>query len=374
MNTDPLALLEPIVQTVIAPAALETDRSGAFPRAAIAALGEAGLLGLLADTEIGGMGAQHRAAVAVVERIARECASTAMVVCMHYCGAAVIEKLGPRPVREAIARGIHLTTLAFSEAGSRSHFWTPMSTAARDRRGVRLDARKSWATSAGQVDSYVWSSRPLAAKGPSTLWLVPGNAPGLKVGAAFDGMGLRGNCSSPVLADDVVVEEHAMLGGDGKGLEIMDGVILPYFQLMSAATSLGLCEASIQKTVRHMTATRFEHLGQTLADQPVARANLAKMRIRTDLARALVEDTITALETGREDAMLRVLEAKLAAGDAALEVTDLAMRIGGGAAFRKEAGVERHFRDARASTVMAPTADALQDFIGRVLTGLPLVG
>lgn len=165
-----------------------------------------------------------------------------------------------------------------------------------------------------------------------------------------------------------------MLGGDGKGLEIMDGVILPYFQLMSAATSLGLCEASIQKTVRHMTATRFEHLGQTLADQPVARANLAKMRIRTDLARALVEDTITALETGREDAMLRVLEAKLAAGDAALEVTDLAMRIGGGAAFRKEAGVERHFRDARASTVMAPTADALQDFIGRVLTGLPLVG
>jgi alkylation response protein AidB-like acyl-CoA dehydrogenase len=50
------------------------------------------------------------------------------------------------------------------------------------------------------------------------------------------------------------------------------------------------------------------------------------------------------------------------------------MRICGGAAFRKEVGVERHFRDARASTVMAPTADALYDFIGKALTGMPLFG
>ena len=42
-----------------------------------------------------------------------------MVVCMHYAGAAVIEAHGPREVREAVAAGRHLTTLAFSEAGSR---------------------------------------------------------------------------------------------------------------------------------------------------------------------------------------------------------------------------------------------------------------
>jgi alkylation response protein AidB-like acyl-CoA dehydrogenase len=35
--------------------------------------------------------------------------------------------------------------------------------------------------------------------------------------------------------------------------------------------------------------------------------------------------------------------------------------------------VERIFRDARAGWVMAPTADHLQDFIGRLLTGLPLL-
>jgi alkylation response protein AidB-like acyl-CoA dehydrogenase len=372
--SDPLALLEPIVTSVIAPAAGDIDQTGAFPRAALKAMGEAGLLGLLSSVEIGGLGGQHRAAVRVVERIARECASTAMVVCMHYCGAAVIEKHAGPDARTAVARGKHLTTLAFSEVGSRSHFWTPVSTATRVSGGIRIDARKSWATSAGQVDSYVWSSRPLAGEGASTIWLVPGSASGLAVGKAFDGMGLRGNHSSPVTADGVLVSEQALLGEDGKGHEIMDGICLPYFQLMNAAGSIGLCRSAIEKTIAHLTNARFEHLGQTLAQQPVARANLARMQIKTDLVSALLEDTLVALETGRADAMLRVLEIKAAAGEAALEVTDLAMRLGGGAAFRKEVGVERHFRDARASTVMAPTLDSLNDFIGRVLTGQPLVG
>ena len=86
-------------------------------------MGKAGLLGLVSGKEVGGLGEGHRAAMRVVERIARECASTAMVVCMHYCGAAVIEAFGQRDVRESVAHGEHLTTLAFSESGSRSHFW-----------------------------------------------------------------------------------------------------------------------------------------------------------------------------------------------------------------------------------------------------------
>jgi alkylation response protein AidB-like acyl-CoA dehydrogenase len=69
---------------------------------------------------------------------------------------------------------------------------------------------------------------------------------------------------------------------------------------------------------------------------------------------------------------LRVLESKLAAGETAAIVLDLAMRVCGGAAFRKEVGVERLFRDARAATVMAPTSDTLLEFIGRSVCGLPL--
>jgi alkylation response protein AidB-like acyl-CoA dehydrogenase len=96
------------------------------------------------------------------------------------------------------------------------------------------------------------------------------------------------------------------------------------------------------------------------------------MRIKTDAAEALLLDTLTAMETGRADATLRVLESKALASETVIDVTDLAMRVCGGAAFRKEVGVERHFRDARASAVMAPTTDTLYEFIGRIACGLPL--
>jgi alkylation response protein AidB-like acyl-CoA dehydrogenase len=133
-------------------------------------------------------------------------------------------------------------------------------------------------------------------------------------------------------------------------------------------------EAATTKAAAHVGGTKFEHLGQALADLPTVRAYLSRMRIRTDMCRALVGDALTALETGREDTMLRVLEVKAAAGEASTEVTELAMRVCGGAAFRKEVGVERHFRDARAATVMAPTTDVLYDFIGKAVCGMPLFG
>ncbi|HEV8653872.1 MAG TPA: acyl-CoA dehydrogenase family protein [Actinomycetes bacterium] len=366
--------LDPLVAEAVDPVATEVDRAATFPRAAVDALGRAGLLGLVSAAEVGGQGQGLRAASMTVERLARSCGSTAMVVCMHYAAAAVVEALGPRAAREAIAAGRHLTTLAFSEAGSRSHFWTPVSTATRDGGDVRLDAHKSWVTAAGEANSYVWSSRPVGAEGPSTLWLVPADTPGLKVAGPFDGLGLRGNASNPMSAQGVVVPSSAMLGEDGKGDQAMLGIVLPWFVCMSAAMAAGTMEAAIAKTIAHVSAVRLEHLDTRLADLPTIRAYLARMRCTADQARALLLDTLDAIERGRPDTTLRVLEVKAAAGEAAVEVTELAMRVCGGAAFRKEAGVERHFRDARAATVMAPTSDALYDFIGRVVCGMDLFG
>lgn len=95
------------------------------------------------------------------------------------------------------------------------------------------------------------------------------------------------------------------------------------------------------------------------------------MRIQADQAQALLHDALGAIESARGDALLRVLEVKAAASEAAVAATDLAMRVCGGAALRKEVGVERNFRDARAATVRAPTSAALHDFIGNAVCGMP---
>src|SRR5437763_3196483 len=147
-----VALLAPIVDKVVDPSAVDIDRNGTYPAEALAALGQAGLLGLVSATEVGGMGQGHRGAALVIEELARHCASTAMVLLMHYAATAVIEAHGPEDVRRRVAAGDYVTTLAFSEAGSRSMFWVPMSTATEEGDSVRPDARKSWVTSAGHAD------------------------------------------------------------------------------------------------------------------------------------------------------------------------------------------------------------------------------
>jgi alkylation response protein AidB-like acyl-CoA dehydrogenase len=205
---------------------------------------------------------------------------------------------------------------------------------------------------------------------------VPSNSKGLAVQGPFDGLGLRGNDSAPVAAEGVHVPVANRLGGDGEGFGIMMGTVLPTFAVLNAAGSLGLAEGMAQKTAAHAGGTRYAHIAQqnALADLPTIRAYVARMRIQVDMAKALWQETIGALEEGRADAGLRVLETKAAAGETACSVADMAMRVCGGMAFRKEVGVERLFRDARAAMVMAPTSDQLFDFIGKAACGLPLFG
>jgi isovaleryl-CoA dehydrogenase len=372
------AALQRVIEEVIAPAAAKVDRDGTFPRPQVEALQREGILGLTVPASYGGGGKGLPEAEEVVREIGAVCGSTAMVVTMHFSASAALVAADRSDALAEIAAGRHLTTLAFSETGSRSHFWAPLGTAASDSADgtgtVRLNARKSWVTSAAEADSYVWSSLPLAADGPMTLWYVPSDSAGLAVTGSFDGLGLRGNASRPVDAQDVSVPSTAMLGEDGAGLDLALAAVLPFFLICSAGMSVGLMSAVTQETAEHLQKTQLAHLHQSLAQQQAPRAQLAQLRILTDRTRALVNETLKAVAEGRDDAQLLVLEVKAAAGEAAAEATDLALRACGGAAYRKESGIERRFRDSRAARVMAPTTEALLDFVGRALCGLPLLG
>jgi alkylation response protein AidB-like acyl-CoA dehydrogenase len=366
------AALERVSTTTIAGTAGAVDRDAAFPSESIEVLKSAGLLGAFSSMESGGLGLGLAGAARIVRRIAEECGSTAMVLTMHYCGVAVLEAHGEIGVRRAAASGTHLSTLAFSEAGSRSHFWSPVSTAEARNGHVVLNANKSWVTSASRATAYVWSSKPLAAEGLSTIWLVPASSQGIEVRGSFEGLGLRGNDSLPVTATDVEVPSAAMLGDDGKGFEIMDSIVLPVFAVLNAACSNGLIAGGLRRTTEHAGKTRHADTGTSLADLPTIRNYIARMQVKADMSNALLMETIDAVTGQRPNAMLRVLECKAAASETANEVLDLAMRVCGGAAFRKEVGVERYFRDARAAGIMAPTTDVLYDFIGKAVCGMPV--
>jgi alkylation response protein AidB-like acyl-CoA dehydrogenase len=230
-------------------------------------------------------------------------------------------------------------------------------------------------TSAGHAHSYVVSALAPEGTGPtdSTLYLLPAKTPGLSVAGPWDGFGLRANASAPLALDDCQVPADFQLTDDGAGFPAMLNVVLPLFNLGTAAVALGLCRAAVAVTTSHLKSAKFEHLGQSLGESlPTLRAQLAAMQIGTDGLSARIDDLIDHLEKPRESTMLRVLETKAAAGDTAISVTSAAMRICGGAAFSKHLGIERLFRDAHAGAVMAPTGDVLREFIGKSLLRMPL--
>jgi alkylation response protein AidB-like acyl-CoA dehydrogenase len=370
-----------IASRVLAPSAGQNDKAGRFSTEAIESLGESGLLGLLLPMKFGGSGLGPRTFAVVTATLAEADASVAMVYVMHILGTVAISAARPgaaralTPILQEIGAGRHLSTLAFSEAGSRSHFWAPISRAHRNGDGVRISAKKSWVTSAGHAQSYVVSALAPEGAGPtdSTLYLLAADTGGLSVAGPWDGLGLRANASAPVALEDCQVPSDFQLTDDGAGFPAMLNVVLPLFSLGSAAVALGLCRAAVAGTASHLKSAKFEHLGQSLGESlPTLRAQLAAMQIDTDGLSARIDDFIEHLENPRETTMLRVLEGKAAAGDVAISVTSAAMRVCGGAAFSKHLSIERLFRDAHAGAVMAPTGDVLREFIGKSLLGMPL--
>jgi alkylation response protein AidB-like acyl-CoA dehydrogenase len=369
---------EAVARDVLARHAADVDRQARWPAESVDALKAEGFLGLTVPTEFGGAGEGPRTFAAVLSRLAEACASTAMIYLMHTCGTQVMVAAAEFGRREhllrEVAAGRHLSTLAFSEKGSRSHFWAPVSQATADGGGVRLAAEKSWVTSAGKADGYIVSTRTAGAAEPAatTLYFVLNGAGGMSVAGPWTGLGLRGNASAPMRLENVSVPASDGVSGEGSGFDAMVNVVLPWFQLGSAAVAVGIARAAVAGVREHLLGAKLEHLGQSLAALPNLRAELAKMQITADTQAAFLHQVAWKMENPRPDTMLAVLGSKAAATEAALLVTDLAMRACGGTAFSGRLGVERNFRDARAGSVMAPTTDVLYDFVGKAVLGMPL--
>lgn len=365
------------VITVAAANADRVDAEGSYPSAAVDALRSSGLLGLILPEEAGGLGAGPQQFVDMVGMLAAACGSTAMIYLMHTAASVTVAAAPPPDAPELLsdmASGRTLGTLAFSERGSRSHFWAPVSRAAWSDGGdtVKLRADKSWVTSAGYADIYIVSAGSTSGvAGEVDLYALPSSEPGLSVVAPFAGMGFRGNASSPMTID-ATIPVASRLGDQAAGFGLLMETVLPWFNLGNAAVSLGLAGAAYAATISHVGGARLEHRDEALSALPTIRAQIARMGTTLAAQRAYLQNAAASVSAPSDETLNYVLGVKAAANDAALAITESAMRVCGGAAFSKHLPIERAFRDARAGAVMAPTADVLYDFYGKAATGLPL--
>lgn len=357
--------------------ATRADAAGSFPTDSLDAIRSAGLLGLGVPKAFGGAEASPAEFAEMVETLSSADGSLGMIYVMHFAATKSIEAstLGERePVLREIAAGTHLSSLAASEKGTRSQFWLPVSQLEQTDTGFVVTASKSWVTSANHANSFVATAQSPNADSPmnSVCFLVRTPRDGVTVGEPFDGLGLRANDAAPVHLERCNIAADELVCELGSGFSHLLGTVLPWFLVGTAAHSIGLCRRALSLVEAHLGQATFSHDGTSLADLPNLRARVARMSTTTDAASALLDRAVSAMASGDPTATLLLLEARLFAIEAAVEVSDHALRCGGGAAFSKRVPLERVFRDSLAGRVMAPTTDHLQDLIGKARLGMEL--
>jgi isovaleryl-CoA dehydrogenase len=357
----------------LAETAAEIDRERRFPEDHFEILAKAGLTGLLVPEPLGGLGGNLQTLAVVCEDIGAASASTGLCFLMHVCGTSVIaSKATPDQAQrwlQPAAAGETLATLAFSERATGAHFYAPEISAQKSNGSFVLNGKKSFVTNGGHAGLY-----PVLvnASGDPRLdiMVVTPDLGGVSFAGEWDGVGMAGNSSIQLILDNVEVPGENLLGNEGDGLGMVFGVVPP-FLVGLAGVNVGVAQAALDAAVEH--AKNRKHLsGQTLVEVPIIQEYLAEMSLETEKARVLVVRAARAADAGEESATPLVFLAKIAATEAAIEVTNKAMQVCGGQGYTRSLPLERYWRDARAGAVMAPTNEVLKEWVGKLLAGLPL--
>jgi alkylation response protein AidB-like acyl-CoA dehydrogenase len=370
-----------LVDEVILPNAEQTDQ-GVFPRENLEALGRAGWNGVLIPKEYGGLGLDHVAFSIVAEEVGRACASTGLVYVMHTGAAQTINLFGNHDQKERWlkpARDGLIGTYSTSEKASGGHWWFNFSEAARgDDNNYLLNAEKSFTTSAGQADYYIFQTRSPGAQSATDIsfFIVDSKLDGITHGT-WEALGVRGNHSGPITYKNVHVKSIDRLGEEGQGKDIVYHGVSPVYLIGLGAVWHGVARAALEKAADHLTGTIHRDFNRKLSDYQVLRQQLGESKVlveslrpwQHELARQL--DQFQASGQLQGQILLPLTEFKIHAAEVANISARNALDVSGGYGYKK-GPIERIFRDARAGIGMGPSNNIAREWIGKALVGLPL--
>ncbi len=358
-----------IAQQVLAPAAEDLDRTGRFPRDALAAIAKVGLLGVNVPRALGGLEAGVVAYSLVVTELAKACAATTVAVCVSNMVAEVIASFGTeQQVRTHVPRLVSgaytVGAFALSEPGAGSDPGSMRTQARWDGSGWVIDGTKAWITSGTDAGLFVvWArTRPGQGTRGISCFLVPAQTPGLTVGRPERKMGLRGSTTTMLSFDGCRVPQEALLGEEGKGFRVAM-MALDGGRIGIASQALGIGLAALEVATAH--ARKRRQFGRPIADFQTVQWRLADMATNLEAARLLALQAASRKEAGlsftREASM-----AKLFASERAVEACNLALDVLGARGYRRDGGpVERYFRDVRVTTIYEGTSEVQRIVLSR---------
>ena len=270
-----------------------------------------------------------------------------------------------------LASGDVTASFALTEPDAGSDPSTLTTRAVRDGEDWVLTGAKRYITNAPLADVFMVFARTnpdaAPARGISTF-LVPADAPGLRLGPRDHKMGQRGAWTSDVYLDEVRVPAANLIGGaDGldHGYRIAMRC-LAHGRLHIAALCVGMAQRLVDEQVSF--AGQRSQGGHLIAGYQLIQGLIADSVTDLYAGRALVRSAAVDFDA-RTDVNLGPSAAKYFCSEMVGRVADRAVQIHGGAGYMREVAVERFYRDARLFRIYEGTSQIQQIIIAHNVLG-----
>jgi alkylation response protein AidB-like acyl-CoA dehydrogenase len=333
----------------------QLDANPDFPTTLYKAWAEAGLLGVPFPAEYGGFGGNALDLVCVAENISYTSNDYYMAFGGSvFCGLNILRK-GSQDQKAywlpKLLAGEIKMSVAMSEADAGSDVGAMRTTAHRDGDQWVINGEKLWATSAGTADNVINVYARTQPDGDYrkgiSLFLVDNDTPGLTLRRQRM-LGRRCVGTYEAVFENVRVPADRLVGGENMGWScLLSGLQLE--RVCLAAGNCGAAQGAFDIALDHAKSRR--QFGRTIGAFQAIAHMLADMQIESEAARTMSEISM----------------AKVLASEAYVNVTNKGMHIMGASGYSMEFDMQRHFRDARMTTVGGGTSEIQRNLIARKL-------
>lgn len=357
----------------IAPVARELSEKVGFPEAIYEEIKKEGYLKLLIPEELGGLGGDIYDHSEIIRAFSEKSATVGLTYMMHNVALNIVlnagkEELKQKIVKEVVEEGKTLA-LAYSESGSGVSFYYPETTAEKKGDKWLINGSKSMVTSAEYASYYMVIAKTGEGAADTDNFCVPIESEGLEFKMErWNGIGLRGNVSCPMYMDNMEIDEMYRTGDNNSGMEQILTLVAPLFIQGLASVYSGLNVAISNEAIMHATDRTFPD-GSKLSEVDTIKHHLSTIYNNAFAGVSATREAALAARRGDEDALPKILAARVIAIENVTESGKLGMQVGGGRAYSQFRNFAYYLADALAGQVMAPSLDILHQWIGSVLTG-----
>lgn len=339
----------------IAPLVDEAESTGVYPRILRKKAAEIGLLGLGVPEAFGGTESGLWERCIMIEECAKVCAG--LCTGLLGLGQNLLPQLGTPAQFERylkpLVHGDKASAFAMTEPNAGSDVLAMNGRAERTSTGWRIRANKLYITGAPCSDFMivvVYTDRDARRNGVS-IFLVDSDTPGVDI-QKMDKLGHRSMETGNVFLD-CEVPSDALLGEAGRGMDYVMSV-LEEGRITHAARSLGVARAGYEAALSY--SGMRETFGVPIMQHQAIQMKLAQMLIELRSAHLHVYSAASRKDA-EMPALLDASMAKVVASEAAVSITDQAMRIFAGVGYINDAPVQRYFRDARLYPITEGTTE-----------------